>query len=427
MSNTRPIWTGTWGYPEGWIISIGLLLLALLWQSLLGPMPHDLIPHSWVIGGLIALLLLAMVLTLLRERGVAPRAIRFLFSPAATIGSIAQLMAVVLVAGLTTQVPPEMARGMGSFIHRMGATSVVHSYPFLVSYIYLLLVLLCITLRRIWHFRRPVRDIAFVLNHVGLAYFLAFALLSFSSIERYRMTVAEGETEWRGMTEHQEELVELPIAIELSDFRMEEYDPKLMLLRASGKVVKSDGEKGSPLELLLEGHPPMRGRLADWGVMVDEVLPYAAPVMNGEDLRYVEWHSEGATSAVHVTATREGEEPRSGWVSNGSYLIPYRGLTLLNDSLTLVMPEREPRQYYSDVTYYTQWGESGEATISVNSPLVLSSWYIYQTSYDMRKGRWSEVSQLELVRDPYIVHIYIGLVMLLLGALLLIFTPPTRQ
>ena len=148
--------------------------------------------------------------------------------------------------------------------------------------------------------------------------------------------------------------------------------------------------------------------------------------MSGDTLRYVEWGSDGATTAAHVIVSREEDELVSGWVSNGSYLIPYRALTL-EDSLTLVMPECEPKQYYSDVVYYTREGSSGQATISVNSPLRLGDWYIYQLSYDERKGRWSDLTQLELVRDPYMPHIYIGLVLLLLGAILLIFSPPTDK
>ncbi|WP_296121824.1 cytochrome c biogenesis protein ResB [uncultured Porphyromonas sp.] len=424
MSKGKSLWSGRWGYREGWVITGGLLLIALLWQGILGPLPGGMIPHSTVIGAVIILILTAGICTGLRERRVVPEAIRYLFSPAATICSITLFMGVTLVAGLTTQVPPEMAIGMGGVLHHMGATSVVHSYPFVTSYLYLLLVLLCVTMRRVWHFRRPIRDGAFVLNHLGLAYFLTFALLSSSAIERYRMTITEGDTEWRGLIDGRQEPVELPIAIELKDFRMEEYPPKLMLLDGTEGLVKGKG--GTPLELLLDQPLPQSGLLGQWHVTVDEQLPLAAPVMSGDTLRYVEWGSDGATMAAHVIVSREGDEPVSGWVSNGSYLIPYRALTL-KDSLTLVMPECEPKQYYSDVVYYTREGSSGQATISVNSPLRLGDWYIYQLSYDERKGRWSDLTQLELVRDPYMPHIYIGLVMLLLGAILLIFSPPTDK
>lgn len=428
MSPSRKIWSGSWSYPEGWIIATALLLLSLLWQGIMGPIPQRAVPHTIVIGGVILLVVVALLCVIARERRHCPAAVRFLFSPAATISSITLFLIVLLVAGFTSQVPPEMAMGLGGVIHHMGFTSVVHSFPFVTSYIYLLLVLLCVTGRRLWHlhFRRPLRDIAFVLNHFGLAYFLVFALLSGSAMERYRMTVAEGQTEWRAEVDDRQEMVELPVAIELHDFRLEEYPPKLMLLHGEAGLLTTTGRKGStPLELLIDREPPFTDRLGEWDVTVEELLPLAAPVMSDDDLRYVDWGSEGAATAAHVTA-RKGTIEASGWVSCGSYLIPYRALTL-QDSLTLVMPDPEPKQYYSDISYYTPTGKSGRKTISVNDPLRLGEWYIYQLNYDRTKGRWSEVTQLELVRDPYMTHIYIGLLILLAGAILLIFSPPLRR
>lgn len=428
MTKARKIWSGSWGYPEGWTIAAALLLLSLLWQGIMGPIPQGAVPRGIAIGGMILLVIVAIICVTARERSDCPAAVRFLFSPAATITSITLFLIVLMVAGFTMQVPPEMARGLSGLIHHMGFTSVVHSFPFLTAYIYLLLILLCVTGRRIWHLhlRHPLRDIAFVLNHFGLSYFLLFALLSGSAIERYRMTVAEGQTEWRAEVDNIAGMVELPIAIELHDFSLKEYSPKLMLLNGDGGLLTTTGrEDGTPLELLIDREPPFTDHLGEWDVTVEELLPYAAPVVSGDGLSYVDWHSDGASTAVRVTA-RRGDKEVSGWVSCGSYLIPYHTLTL-QDSLTLVMPDLEPKQYYSDISYYTRSGKSGRKTISVNDPLRLGEWYIYQLNYDQSKGRWSEVTQLELVRDPYMIHIYIGLLILLAGAVLLIFSPPTRR
>lgn len=64
---------------------------------------------------------------------------------------------------------------------------------------------------------------------------------------------------------------------------------------------------------------------------------------------------------------------------------------------------------------------SFEADITVNSPLELQGWKIYQTSYDENMGQWSTSSILELIRDPWLPVVYVGLGMLILGSFLLLF------
>ena len=68
MSKGKSLWSGRWGYREGWVITGGLLLIALLWQGILGPLPGGMIPHSTVIGAVIILILTAGICTGLRER-----------------------------------------------------------------------------------------------------------------------------------------------------------------------------------------------------------------------------------------------------------------------------------------------------------------------------------------------------------------------
>lgn len=122
-------------------------------------------------------------------------------------------------------------------------------------------------------------------------------------------------------------------------------------------------------------------------------------------------------------------EPRqvvSGWVSSGSHLLPYRSLTL-TDSLSLVMAEPEPKQYSSHVNLYAANGDVDSATILVNKPLRYKGWYIYQLNYDREQGRWSTMSELELVKDDWLLGVYAGISMLLSGAILLFLSPPKHD
>ena len=80
--------------------------------------------------------------------------------------------------------------------------------------------------------------------------------------------------------------------------------------------------------------------------------------------------------------------------------------------------EEQPRfSYLSDVTVYTKKGVALRDTIRVNKPLSVRGWKIYQYSYDEAKGSESDISVFELVRDPWLPYVYIGIFMMLIGAL----------
>ncbi len=130
-----------------------------------------------------------------------------------------------------------------------------------------------------------------------------------------------------------------------------------------------------------------------------------------------------------VSEGRQSErtnKAKEGWVSCGSFLFPYKALRL--DSLTsLVMPEREPQRFASEVKVYTQEGTITESTIAVNRPMEIAGWNIYQLSYDESKGRWSDISVFELVRDPWLPAVYTGIIMMMLGAICLFVNAQKRK
>ena len=64
--------------------------------------------------------------------------------------------------------------------------------------------------------------------------------------------------------------------------------------------------------------------------------------------------------------------------------------------------------------------EYEEFYIEVNKPVSIDGWKIYQTGYDEMLGRWSDRSVIELVRDPWLPVVYIGIFMILIGTLYLL-------
>ncbi len=57
----------------------------------------------------------------------------------------------------------------------------------------------------------------------------------------------------------------------------------------------------------------------------------------------------------------------------------------------------------------------------------IAGWKIYQLSYDESKGRWSDISVFELVRDPWLPVVYAGIIMMMLGAICLFVNAQKRK
>lgn len=392
--------------------------MSYLWQWVMGSVPVGGFVHPISTVVMVTLLALSIFIGLRASKGgKVPAFVRFIVSPAATITSITVLMVQMVIMGFSIQVDPRMAAGLGGLFHSAGWSAMIHSYPFNISYIYLLLVLGSITVRRIARFKLDARNIGFVLNHLGLYSFLGFALIGGGSMQRYTMALTQDEVEWRGVPQSGEELVELPIALELLHFTLDEYPPKLMLL--DGKTSRVLPE-GVPDMIHIE-EAPMSGKLLDWEIEVQELLPLAAPLVRDSVIVFSEFASMGGAPAAKIVA-RRGDEVYSGWASCGSFLFPHRALGL-RDDLSIVMPYPEVRQYYTTLNYLLQSGEMGKKTISVNDPLRVGDWYVYQLNYDQEKRRWATTTEVELVHDPWITPVIVSIWVLLVGAAFLLLGP----
>ena len=98
------------------------------------------------------------------------------------------------------------------------------------------------------------------------------------------------------------------------------------------------------------------------------------------------------------------------------------GLTVeLHRFIMDVYENGAPKRFASDITVHTKDGRSISGTVDVNKPLKVDGWKIYQYDYDARRGPESEYSVFLLVRDPWLPVVYLGIFLMLAGALWLIF------
>ena len=86
-----------------------------------------------------------------------------------------------------------------------------------------------------------------------------------------------------------------------------------------------------------------------------------------------------------------------------------------------------PQRFASKIEILTQEGKKYQATVDVNKPAEVEGWKIYQYGYDTQAGAQSNISILELVSDPWLPYVYIGIFLMLGGGLLMFITGMRRK
>lgn len=404
-----------WKMREGFVTGAGLILVGLLLQYTAGPIDWSAFAFPVNAIVLALYLLLLVIIYALRHR---IRLFSFLFTVEAAVPTLIYAAILTVAMGLTRQVAPHERA-----IDPIGLTRMLSFWPFVLIYARLAGIVGLIAIRQILHFR--LREVPSLLSHIGLFIAIVAATLGSADMERVKLKATTDMPEWRAT--HDQGFMELPLAIQLEKFTIDEYPPKLLLINS--KTGKSIPEK-NPQIVLIDKHF-QEGMLSQWRIRVHKNYPLAAPVMADDTTKYVEWGSSGAVTALLVEAQpmKNGKEvgkPIIGWVTCGSYLFPFQELKLTKD-LSLVMARREPERYASRIHIYTQTQKNIVATVEVNKPVTVDGWKIYQLSYDEAMGRWSETSTFELVKDPWLPAVYVGIYLLLAGAILTFITAQKRR
>lgn len=419
-NSSRKIWEQPWGYAEGFIVAAGFVIAGLMLQLTLGNINPRLFasPINLILGALFIIGLLAVHFFAGNNRSV-----RWLSTVYSTIPSIIVLVIMCVILGILPQfafdtpieqLPPNIFSILGW--HNMTT-----SWPFVLSCMYLLLILGLTTLRRTKQ-KQSFRDIGFYLNHLGLFLALFGGIIGSADLERLTMSVDEGNIEWRAM-DNKGGVKELSLAIQLDTFIIEEYEPKLVVIEnETGRMLPAS----RPESYMFEGV----GKTIQLAGLTLEILDYIPDAVIFRDSTFsnvVSMKMDGATTAVKVRALKpDTEESVEGWITNGSYLMPH-SLLRVNDKVSIAMPPQEVKRYSSHVTIYTEGGKIKNSVIEVNKPLSIDNWKIYQYSYDDSLGKYSNSSVFELVRDPWLKVVYIGIIMLMAGALFIFILGPKQN
>lgn len=402
----KTIWKQPWHFPESIFIVLGFYLVGLSLQLSVGI--FDFVNLTWPINiGIGFFSIVTVFLLSLRKNSLF---FQWLAGSPLSISFIALLLIQAIIMGFTPQIQGKLTT-VPNFFDLIGFTRMTSSWPFMLTYMGTLFALSAAIINRL---RKPEwSDYAFYLNHIGLYVFLFSAGFGASDLRRYVMYVEEKAEypEWRVYND-KKDMLELPIAITLNDFVMEEYEPKLAII----DIKTGDAlPKGSPDYYQIDMRNP-KTMINGWELKVDTF--YALAVRNNS-FSYRPIVMPGSAPAAYVSLKNlTTNEKVKGWVCSGNFAQLYMPISI-NEKYSLVMTRPEPKRYASDVEVIDSKGNIKSATIEVNKPLRMGSWTIYQHGYDEESGRASGYSSFELVYDPWIWSVYLGMILCAIGSICL--------
>jgi len=289
-------WLFPWGYPQtiaitGMLIFIGFLLEMMAGSKGLNmpSWPINLYLFFGFIGLLIALTIFSKKTPLIAWLSTIPSAICF----------IAALGLLSLIAGI---IPQDLEVG-SDFIRKLGLNHIVSSWPFAFAILLLLTNLGIATLRKLYPWQW--QNLRFIFNHLGLWIIIAGSTFGSSDLQRLIMFTNEGQS--TNLAHYDENTtIEMPFSIYLSDFKMEQYAPKLTLIDSrTGEILLKRGEP------ILEAQRGAKRAFYGWQIEVLQFFSFAAKTEDG----FEPSETEGAAPAVLVKAAN----PRTKAVTMGQF------------------------------------------------------------------------------------------------------------
>jgi len=399
MNKKRKIWEQPWKYKEGILISIALLLLGFILEFVTdGQGIAHIVEYPFNLYFGFGLIFALIVISIFNNR--SPLTIWLQSIPAA-ICSIGLLLFVSLLMGLTLQYD----QSAPEIIRKLGLSHVMTSWPYMLANLFLLLSLGLTTIKnlRTFHWNK----LGFIVSHLGLWIVLFGANFGSIQVERLQMELQEGYMNNQAINKSTNTYQTMPFAIRLIDFVLEEYNPKIgLVIHETGKLYTDKTTKTITVD------SSAYGKIEDWEITIKDYIYTSSKA--GDKYYFI--NEIGAAPSALISAQNSKGNIVEGWVSCGSFNRPFESLKL-NDKFSIVMLLPEPKEFVSVIEILTKDNKPKILELEVNKPVVVGDWKLYQMSYDSELGIWSETSVIELIRDPWLKAVYMGIFLMLAGAL----------
>ncbi len=306
-------------------------------------------------------------------------------------------------------IPQEMNPN-SNFVDKMGLNTITCSWPYILVSLYLIFSLGFVTVNRIFPFN--FKNFRFFFNHAGLWIVLVSASLGSGDLKRLKMIVYTEDETNIAFNENNDHF-KMPFTIQLNNFNIKEYIPELILYDQQGQIVQRFTYSDTTKPLTLE--------IPNYKICIKKYYSKAS-VQNEV---YVPSHKRNAVHAMFIEL-KGVKDNFSGWISSGNYQKTRKTLNI-NEDYGLALAPAKAKSYVSNLSLSTKDQKINNIELEVNKPIHFEGWKIYQIGYDEHKGRWSDYTILELVRDPWLPAVYVVIIMLIIGSILLIWKGKQRK
>ncbi|NEX13509.1 MAG: cytochrome c biogenesis protein [Prosthecochloris sp.] len=384
-----------WSFKEAFLFSAGVVVTGFV-VEIAGGSQGVALP-SWPLNFIILLLLAANIVL----AGLLLRKSPFVLWVGGIPVGLGLIAALALLSFFGGVLPQEAGKG-ALWTQKLRLNGVFSSWPFALT-VFFFLVNLGLSL--VWKlFPFKASNLQFILFHAGFWMALACGVMGAADLQRVIIPLYEGRSTAKAYS-RSNAMIDLPFSLYLQDFEMQEYEPQLALFDPDNDRLEIDELLSN--QSIAEG---MVTVLGDLEVRVEKYFPFAMKDEKGDP---VPVSADKGVSYVKISGTHVGKA-FSGWVSTGSPFERPAFVTVENRLLVLV--PGSPKKFRSQVTIRTGKDEdSRSVALEVNSPKSVMGWKLYQMGYDEKSGRWSSLSLVEGVKDPWLPAVYLGFFMIMAG------------
>jgi hypothetical protein len=315
------------------------------------------------------------------------------------------LILALAILSLIGGVVPQQAVAKNSITGLLGLNQIFSSWPFAVT-VLLFLANLGISLSwKLIPFK--LKNLQFILFHAGFWIALSCAIVGSFDLQRLVVPINVGKANNLGYTMESEAPQNLPFSIFLHDFSLEEYPPQLLLYDPNNDKLLMDKSQA-----IIQVRKGTTGTWKGIDVVVLDYIPFAVPGKNR-----VPEPADRATGIPFAKVRISSDlSTREAWISTGSPMIKPDAAQLGN--LYLIMVPGTPKSFRSAITIQDEHGHETMANLEVNHPVSFMGWKLYQMGYDEKAGRWSRMSLIEVIHDPWLPAVYLGFFMIMAGNIL---------
>ncbi len=385
------------GYIQSFIIAFALIIIGIFVELL--TKGKGVVLPGWPINFVI---LLVFIIYLLGLNYFWKSKIKtWLSSIRATVGAITMYAILVLLMGFI----PQIDDSASNIIKNIGFSHINRSWEFLFLSMYLLIVLGLVSLRRLkkWNFR----NIAFFLNHLGIWIVIAAASLGTGDLQRLTLPIYEGESS-NVAYKNDSTYYNLPFTIKLNSFTVDEFTPNVIIFNPNSRQILNE----TNVDYTADTSNIISYK--NYKIKILKTIENAVFV----DSDFIEKDTSIAQFASLIEYS-DGVNTKQAWISSGNYLEPSSAVYIDNIAFSLSLPEEKKFTSVVDID------NEKNIKIEVNAPYKTKGYNVYQQGFDKSNGY--NLSILEIVKDPWLPVVYVGLIMLVIGSTMLLWLGKEKE